>query len=208
MPGASGLPAAYAHPVLAQLADSLARRPGTPAETDGSPARAAVTLTLRRGDRDTLDLLMIRRAERVGDPWSGQVALPGGRLAREDPSLLHTALRETREETGIDLHLHGHILGTLDELRPRTATLPAIIVTPVVVALDEGGGPIPPLVLSDEVADAFWVPLELLRDPAVSRESSVLVRGATWRVPSFVVGEHVVWGMTERILRQLLSRLG
>lgn len=146
---------------------------------------------------------MIRRAEREGDPWSGQIALPGGRWSPNDESLLHTALRETWEETGIDLAAQGVILGTLDELRPRTATLPAIIVTPVVVALDQPAS----LLLSDEVAEAFWVPLDLLREPATSRESSVHVRGATWRVPSFVVREHVVWGMTERILRQLLARL-
>lgn len=196
------------HPLLATLATVLARQPGVPAETDGSPARAAVALALRHDARGSLEVLLIRRAERAGDPWSGQVALPGGRASPVDPSLVHTAVRETREETGIDLHAHGRILGTLDELRPRTATLPAIIVTPVVAALEPARGPLPPLVLSDEVADAFWVPLDQLRDPAASRESTVHVRGATWRVPSFVLGEHVVWGMTERILRQLLSRLG
>lgn len=191
------------HPYLTHLAEVLARTPGAPAETDGSPARAAVALALRHDAAGALDLLLIRRAERAGDPWSGQVALPGGRYAPNDESLLETALRETWEETGIDLHLHGRVLGTLDELRPRTATLPSIIVTPVVVALEAA----PALVLNHEVAEAFWIPVETLRDPAVSRESSVHVRGATWRVPSFVLGEHVVWGMTERILRQLLSRL-
>lgn len=182
----------------------LATTPGLPAEDDGAPARAAVALTLRPTAEEGAEILLIRRAERVGDPWSGQIALPGGRWSPNDESLLRTALRETWEETGIDLAATGIVLGTLDELRPRTATLPPIIVTPVVVAL---GDP-PPLVLSEEVADAFWVSLDVLRDPALSRESPVQVRGATWRVPSFVVGEHVVWGMTERILRQLLSRLG
>lgn len=192
------------HPLLRRLAGALAESPGVAAEDDGDPARAAVAITLRPTADESAELLLIRRAERDGDPWSGQVALPGGRWSPNDESLLRTALRETWEETGIDLAASGVVLGTLDELRPRTATLPAIIVTPVVVALDAP----PPLVLSDEVADAFWVPLDVLRDPALSRESPVHVRGATWRVPSFVVGEHVVWGMTERILRQLLARLG
>mgnify|MGYP001469388074 FL=1 len=192
------------HPLLRRLAGVLATTPGLPAEDDGAPARAAVALTLRPTAEEGAEILLIRRAERVGDPWSGQIALPGGRWSPNDESLLRTALRETWEETGIDLAATGIVLGTLDELRPRTATLPPIIVTPVVVAL---GDP-PPLVLSEEVADAFWVSLDVLRDPALSRESPVQVRGATWRVPSFVVGEHVVWGMTERILRQLLSRLG
>ncbi|GMV09816.1 MAG TPA: CoA pyrophosphatase [Gemmatimonadaceae bacterium] len=192
------------HPLLRRLAGVLATTPGLPAEDDGAPARAAVALTLRPTAGEGAEILLIRRAERVGDPWSGQIALPGGRWSPNDESLLRTALRETWEETGIDLAATGIVLGTLDELRPRTATLPPIIVTPVVVAL---GDP-PPLVLSEEVADAFWVSLDVLRDPALSRESPVQVRGATWRVPSFVVGEHVVWGMTERILRQLLSRLG
>jgi 8-oxo-dGTP pyrophosphatase MutT (NUDIX family) len=192
------------HPLLRLLAATLAQRPGAPAEDDGDPARAAVALTLRPAAEAQVELLMIRRAERDGDPWSGQIALPGGRWSPNDESLLHTALRETWEETGVDLTAQGVILGTLDELRPRTAALPAIIVTPVVVALDHPAS----LVLSDEVAEAFWVPLDLLRDPATSRESSVRVRGATWRVPSFVVREHIVWGMTERILRQLLARLG
>ncbi len=192
------------HPLLRRLAGVLATTPGLPAEDDGAPARAAVALTLRPTAGEGAEILLIRRAERVGDPWSGQIALPGGRWSPNDESLLRTALRETWEETGIDLAATGIVLGTLDELRPRTATLPPIIVTPVVVAL---GDP-PPLVLSEEVADAFWVSLDVLRDPALTRESPVQVRGATWRVPSFVVGEHVVWGMTERILRQLLSRLG
>ena len=193
----------FTHPLFRQLAAALTERPGAAAETDGAPARAAVALALRPGDDARGELLMIRRAERAGDPWSGQIALPGGRWSPNDESLLHTAVRETWEETGIDLAASGTILGTLDELRPRTAALPAIIVTPVVVALDQPAAH----VLNEEVAEAFWVPLGLLRDPTTTRESSVHVRGSTLRVPSFVVREHIVWGMTERILRQLLARI-
>lgn len=191
------------HPFLQRLEDAL--RASTPqrAATEGAPARAAVALAFR-ADRDEPELLLIRRAEREGDPWSGQVALPGGRWSPGDEDLASTAVRETLEETGLDVRRSGTILGLLDELRPRTPTLPAIIVTPYVAHVHE----VPPLVLSDEVASAFWVPWSELVDPARDRESEVRVRGATWRVPSLVVGEHVVWGMTERILRGLMGIVG
>ena len=189
------------HPTLLRLADSLARRPGVLAEVDGDPPRAAVAITLRLSEQGDPEILLIRRAERDGDPWSGQIALPGGRWSPNDESLTHTAFRETWEETGIDLSASGILLGTLDELRPRTPTLPQIIVSPVVAALSAADTN---LVLSDEVAEAFWVSIRVLGDPDVSRETEVRARGATWRVPSFVIGERVVWGLTERILRQLL----
>jgi hypothetical protein len=63
------------------------------------------------------------------------------------------------------------------------------------------------LVLSDEVAAAFWVPWSLLTNPEADVESEVTVRGATFRTSSLVLGEHIVWGMTERILRQLFFRI-
>lgn len=192
------------HPELRRLAQVLAAQPGALASVERETARAAVAVTLRPTTDAEVELLMIRRADRDGDPWSGQIALPGGRWSPNDESLLHTAMRETWEETGIDLASDGLVLGTLDELHPRTPLLPPIVITPVVVVLDAPA----PLVLSDEVADAFWVPLGTLRAPESTRESQVHARGATFRVPSFVLGERVVWGLTERILRQLLARLG
>ena len=191
------------HPLLDRIDAALRARPARAAGLDGDPARAAVALAFR-SDRDEPELLFIRRAEREDDPWSGQIALPGGRWSPDDDSLEATALRETLEETGLDVRRTGTVLGVLDELRPRTATLPPIVVTPFVAVVE----PPPVLHLSTEVADAFWVPWSLFTDPAYDRESEVRVRGATFRTPSFVLGEHVVWGMTERILRQLILRLG
>lgn len=192
-----------------QLAADLRTRPGRPEDDEGNPARAAVTIVLRAvpgpGSPATshLELLLIQRAEREGDPWSGQVALPGGRRHAEDATLQDTAIRETLEETGIDLGAHGLLLGTLDELRPRTPVLPPIIVTPFVAVVP----PDLPILISDELADAFWVPWTTFADPARIDESTVNVRGADWTVNSYRIGERVVWGMTERMLRQLAERI-
>lgn len=190
-----------AHPTLRRLARVLEERPGTLAPDDGAPRRAAVAVVFRRTDDDVLELLLIKRSERQGDPWSGHVALPGGRHEPGDATLQDTAVRETLEETGIDIARDGVVLGTLDELRPRTPVLPPIIVTPFVAVVPATVSILP----SDEVADSFWVPLAALADPSIAVESDVTSRGATWRVPTYRVGAHVVWGMTERILRNLLS---
>jgi 8-oxo-dGTP pyrophosphatase MutT (NUDIX family) len=184
------------HPTFRHV---LATRPAVLAPDDGAPRRAAVAIVLRRTADEVVELLLIKRSEREGDPWSGHVALPGGRRDPSDATLQDTAIRETWEETGIDLARDGIVLGMLDELRPRTPTLPAIIVTPFVAIVR------PEVVIqpSDEVASAFWVALAALEDPSLAVESDVTARGATWRVPSYVLGGHIVWGMTERILRNL-----
>jgi 8-oxo-dGTP pyrophosphatase MutT (NUDIX family) len=189
------------HPTLRRLARALEERPGALAPDDGAPRRAAVAVVFRRSAENALDLLLIKRSEHPGDPWSGHVALPGGRQEPADATLQDTAVRETREETGIDIARDGVVLGTLDELRPRTPVLPPIIVTPFVAVVPAGVAIEP----SEEVADAFWVPLASLADPTIAVESEVTSRGATWRVPTYQLGSHVVWGMTERILRNLLS---
>src|SRR5262249_42208670 len=88
---------------------------------------AAVALALVPIHDGDLELLFIQRAELAGDPWSGQMALPGGRRDADDLDLLATAIREAREETGIEL-LRDYLLGQLDEFAPRTPTLPPVIV--------------------------------------------------------------------------------
>jgi 8-oxo-dGTP pyrophosphatase MutT (NUDIX family) len=192
------------HPALRRLRDALAERPPVLAPDDGAPRRAAVAVVLRETAEHTIELLLIKRSERDDDPWSGHVALPGGRRDPSDATLQDTAIRETREETGIDIARDGLVLGMLDELRPRTPSLPSIIVTPFVAVVRADVT----IETSDEVATAFWVHLASLADPAVSVESEVTARGATWRVPSYQLSGHIVWGMTERILRNLVGVMG
>ena len=158
---------------------------------------------LRVGADASPELLFVKRAEYAGDPWSGHVAFPGGRHEPGDATLWETAVRETREETGLDLARDGRLLGTLDELHPRTPLLPSIVVRPYVVVAAPGA----PLALSDELQAAFWVPVARFGEAGVAGTSEVEARGTTLTVPSFVHAGHTIWGMTERILQQLLGRL-
>lgn len=193
------MPGVIAHPLIARIAAALAQRESPIAERDEPYSEAAVALILRpRSDADC-DLLLIRRAQRADDPWSGQIALPGGRLARGDASLEHTAFRETSEEVGLDLRTCGQVLGALAELRPRTPSLPPIIVRPYVVALQGA----PEARLSEEVAEVRWVALGALFAPAARGRTTVTVRDHRLSVEAITQGDFTIWGMTERILSGL-----
>ncbi|MDP9203982.1 MAG: CoA pyrophosphatase [Gemmatimonadota bacterium] len=191
------------HPDIVNLKSALESHRAVREEKKEGVRRAAVALIIRAGKDGAPELLFIKRAEYPADPWSGQVAFPGGREESGDPTLADTAIRETREETGIDLVRDGTVIGTLDDLRPQTKRLPAVIVRPYVVLLKR----FEPLVLSDEVALAFWVPLEAFKDTPAWRDTDVLARGVQMNRRAFHHQGHVIWGMTERILAQLLALL-
>lgn len=160
---------------------------------------AAVAAVFRVADNEP-ELLFIKRAHAEGDPWSGHIAFPGGRIEPGDVTLQDTAVRETHEELALDLRM-GRVLGRLDDLAPRSRSLPSIIVRPFVAVV---AGELD-LVPSREVAATFWVPLTMLRDPRTQDEHVMTINGARARFPAYRVSEHLVWGMTERIVRQLLT---
>jgi 8-oxo-dGTP pyrophosphatase MutT (NUDIX family) len=190
------------HRELARIAAVLVQRPGIelPATEDEAVIQAAVALVLRPGDSGELEILLIKRAEFDGDPWSGQVALPGGRREPADVSLEQTAVRETWEETSIDIARDGRILGALDEISPRTPTARRLVVRPFVAVVV----PDVAIVESPEVAAAFWVPLTALRTETAWISAEVSAHGHHLTVPAFAHGDYVVWGLTERILRTFL----
>jgi len=188
---------------MARICSVLDSHNPVAAEEEEGVRRAAVALIFRLGENDVLELLFIKRAEYEGDPWSGQIAFPGGRAEARDASLEETAIRETREETGIDLSREGMMVGRLDDLRPRTVRLPAIMVRPFVALLDRSE----PLVLSPEVALSFWLPFTELARADSWQQGAVRAGGVQINARVFRHQEHVIWGMTERILAQLLALL-
>lgn len=169
--------------------------------SEAGTIEAAVAIILTAGDSADPEVLLIKRAENEGDPWSGQIALPGGRRDPGDLSLLDTACREAREETAADL-APDDLLGELDDLHPRTPVLPPVVVRPFVFGLKQKWA----VEISSEATLHLWVSLNSLRAGATT--STVEVRGTDSRVPSYVVDGHVVWGMTERILRPIIQLAG
>lgn len=181
------------------LFDRLAAKlaPGAPAAVTDERKRAAVAALLHDepgGPR----VLMMKRVVREGDPWSGHISLPGGRYHVSDGDLLTTAIRETREELGIDL-AGAQLLGNLEPLHPRSAGPLGIEVTPYVFSARAAVEP----VCGPEAESAFWLPLPL----AASGELDGLYTypGSAMSFPSWEYEGHVIWGLTMRILGELLA---
>jgi 8-oxo-dGTP pyrophosphatase MutT (NUDIX family) len=181
-----------------------ALRPRLSAATPAPPApgilETSVAVVLAPGPGG-LEALLIRRAERAGDPWSGHIGLPGGRRESGDAGLLDTAIRETREEIGVDL-APGALLGALDDLSPSIPSAPPLMIRPYVF----GVSPRPLAGTSEEVVCSYWVPLDSLHGARGS--AKVAVREQILEVPCFRVPDLpeglVVWGLTYRILNGLL----
>ena len=180
----------------------LAREEGqSPGRASKKSAGVAVIILDDPGDGD--EVLLIVRAERQGDPWSGHVSFPGGMVDQADRSFKETAMRETAEEVGIDLSPeHATFLGYMHEFRARTRE---VRVVPSVFRMAKA----PVVTLNSEATAHGWVPLRMLaRDDAravyvARREGS---SGEELTFPSLVYREFVIWGLTERILSAILGR--
>jgi 8-oxo-dGTP pyrophosphatase MutT (NUDIX family) len=186
-------------PRLARLKQQLAAHRPVADPGDASLIWAAVALVLVPSPDA---LLLIRRAERAGDPWSGHMALPGGRRDPQDEDLIATAVRETFEEVGLRLD-RADLLGGLDDVVPRTPVLPPIAVRPFVFGLAQR----PPLTPNPEVAAVRWVHIDHLLHPETYHSARLEIRGEPREFPAYRVDETIVWGMTERILTGLLAQL-
>jgi 8-oxo-dGTP pyrophosphatase MutT (NUDIX family) len=168
---------------------------------DGASRRAAVAMVLANQPAGP-SVLFIERASHPGDPWSGHMAFPGGRVDPGDAHPRDAAERETLEEVGLRLR-DAEWIGRLDDKQGNPRTRPTLLISAFVYALPEPARLRP----NHEVREAFWFPLRDLVDPA----RAVPYRAHEVDFPGILVGEpvrHVVWGLTYSFLESFFRALG
>ncbi|MCC6552955.1 MAG: CoA pyrophosphatase [Polyangiaceae bacterium] len=179
---------------------------GDPEPRAPAKRQAAVAAILRppREAAGDAEILFVRRAEREGDPWSGHMAFPGGRREPGDASLLATAIRETREEVGLDLAAHGDLVARLPDV-PAIARGVHIgmMIAPFVFTLRGAPG----LALNAEIAEALWAPVGPLARGEGAGTMPYSHEGQSLVLPCLNVRGRVVWGLTYRMLQTLFDAL-
>jgi 8-oxo-dGTP pyrophosphatase MutT (NUDIX family) len=165
---------------------------------------SAVAVVLRQNGAET-EVLLIQRAVREGDPWSGQMAFPGGHTEPQDEDRFATVRRETLEEVGFDLNACCKLIGRLDDVQATARGSPTGMgLAPFVFELKVE----PEIRLSDEVAEALWAPLGGMAGGRLDAIKEYWVEGTRLEFPAYDVDGHIVWGLTFRMLQDLFARLG
>ncbi|MEM0375615.1 MAG: NUDIX domain-containing protein [Nitrososphaerota archaeon] len=163
---------------------------GSPCAPRGGPDTAAVAAVID----PSRALLVVKRSEREGDPWSGHWALPGGRWREGDRDLGETIRREVLEETSIDLAA-GEPIGWFGPFSPSNR--PELRVSVLAVRFRTR----PEVLLGDELVDHRWVSVR-----SMSLEiRRVMTSFGPRDVEAFVSGDVLIWGLTARIIRALIG---
>ncbi|MEP5766157.1 MAG: CoA pyrophosphatase [Halieaceae bacterium] len=165
--------------------------------------RSAVAMILREMHGQA-EILMIKRAESDGDPWSGHMAFPGGRMEPSDRHGLDVARRETEEEVGLLLGDEEPCVGRLSEImtHPQLRRRP-MVVSPYLFRLEREVEFQP----NYEVAEVVWIPLEFLLDKN-NRERMEWQRGrVTIPLPCYMYRGRRIWGLSLMMLDELLELL-
>jgi len=155
-------------------------------------ADAAVALLLKTVNQD-FKVLFVKRVENPTDPWSGQMALPGGKRDSKDKDLKQTVVRETSEETNINLLHRCRFLGVMETL--RSTQRPDMKILPFVILLEHE----PSIKLNEELEGFVWISLEEL----VRHKGTV--KFSFGESPAYIVRNSVVWGLTYRILERFIN---
>ena len=163
----------------------------------GTPARRASVAIVLCGDCNAPDVCFVVRAHRPGDPWSGDVAFPGGWAKCEEESLRAAAMRETREEIGLVLADAHHV----GDLAPMPISRFDSRIGIIGASVFHIGGSLPPLRLDGrEIARVFWVPLADLHHPGNRTIVHWSRSGPPRPRPAIEFDGHVIWGLTYRVL--------
>lgn len=191
---------------LETLRARLGGRAPAAAETE-RPAAVAVVVRFPEGPDAEAgpSILLMRRTEQEGDPWSGHVSFPGGRMEPGDADLLATAIRETREELGIDLAVSAAFIGGLEPIvatgRVINRPLPATGVAPFVFVETSPLEPRP----GPEAESVFWLPIARAAAGDYNAETEYVHQGAPMRFPAWKYQGYVIWGLTLRMLSSLVE---
>lgn len=188
---------------IIEIETLLSRRRSVDPPVSAGQRQAAVALILDP-QPDGLEALFILRAKKLGDPWSGQMAMPGGHRDPGDESLQATASRETWEETGLDISEKGRFLGSLDGIRANPRSGIDLVVTPQVFVLNESR---PDLTPNEEVAEVLWGNLNGMKTGALKTEAQFPEFQRSGSFPGYRVGDQVVWGLTFRMLNDFFDLL-
>ncbi len=200
VPGAVSCQTLYARLKAAPPWDD---RPGGSHRAVAPMTGEAAVLSLFRRNRGRTEVFLIRRAERTGDPWSGNIAFPGGRRDAGDPDIRATVLREAEEEVGLS---PGDLVGPPLLIGTRApANRPWLHVSVFVDVLAEEGG-VGPTGRNEEVAESFWAPMGELHesDAPVDVNSSI----GPLKVEALTFQGRIVWGFTRRVLLDLIETYG
>lgn len=168
-------------------------------------ARSAVALIEALDETGNPALLFIQRASRDGDPWSGDMAFPGGRMHPEDQAPLETAIRETREEAGLDLKRHGRLICRMsDRLTRQHSRWRPMVVTPYLFAWSAAGQTPPVASLNHEVQTAVWVPKRVLASPEYRAIRPFATPLGTLKLPCCRYRGFCIWGLSFGLVTEYL----
>jgi 8-oxo-dGTP pyrophosphatase MutT (NUDIX family) len=169
-----------------------------PFHSDSKKLRGAVAVLFKEEAGD-LRLLMIKRSENPGDPWSGQMAFPGGHADSKDRTLFDTAVRETMEEVGINIQ-EQEFLGCLRNVQPKNAPM---VVTPFLFLRVSEVHPM----TSREAREVLWVPMSFLLNPKNVSSITIPIGDREISMGCYVYLDHTIWGMSFRIIQEIVSKI-
>jgi len=185
----------------ASIEHALQARDAMRLEGGDAPRHAGVALVFCPLDEGA-QLLFIQRAEYPGDPWSGHMAFPGGHQEPDDEGARAAAEREATEEVGVQLDGARH-LGVLDAVYSPVQLENRIGVQPYAYWCDQ----VPELIPNHEVEEVHWIPISFLLDPASRTQFVATWENQDYSLPMIGWQDQRIWGMTLRIVDDLVERV-